>query len=128
MHSITSAATKRKMTSPESRCYKHRSLIRIVGILKKKKNKLYLTPNRQMYNASHYHKITAIYTHAHTWTHVHRHSSYKQNNKLIITFGVGDFHKDNTVAIIEATYNIYFCLHLLFLCSVIYMISTSFEN
>ena len=42
--------------------------------------------------------------------------------------GVGDFHKDNTVAIIEATYNIYFCLHLLFLCSVIYMISTSFEN
>ena len=41
---------------------------------KKKKKKLYLTPNRQMYNASHYHKITAIYTHAHTWTHVHRHS------------------------------------------------------
>ena len=42
---------------------------------KKKKKKLYLTPNRQMYNASQYHKITAIYTHAHTWTHVHRHSS-----------------------------------------------------
>ena len=42
---------------------------------KTKKKKLYLTPNRQMYNASHYHKITAIYTHAHTWTHVHRHSS-----------------------------------------------------
>ena len=42
---------------------------------KKKKKKLYLTPNRQMYNASHYHKITAIYTHAHTWTHVHKHSS-----------------------------------------------------
>ena len=43
--------------------------------MKKKKKKLYLTPNRQMYNASHYHKITAIYIHAHTWTHVHRHSS-----------------------------------------------------
>ena len=33
---------------------------------------LYLTPNRQMYNASHIiYKIKAIYTHAHMWTHVH---------------------------------------------------------
>ena len=43
---------------------------------KKKKNKkkktLYLTPNRQMYNASHIiYNIKAIYTHAHVWTHVH---------------------------------------------------------
>ena len=52
---------------------------------KKKKKKLYLNPNRQMYNASHIrYKIRAIYTHAYAWTHVHKHSSYKQNNKLII--------------------------------------------
>ena len=53
----------------------------LMGIFQKnensafKKKTLYLTSNRQMYNASQYHKITAIYTHAHTWTHVHRHSS-----------------------------------------------------
>ena len=43
---------------------------------KKKKKKLYLTPNRQMYNASHIrYKIKAIYTHAHEWIHGHKHSS-----------------------------------------------------
>ena len=32
-------------------------------------------PKSANVHASHYHKITAIYTHAHIWTHVHRHSS-----------------------------------------------------
>ena len=55
---------------------------------RKKERNFILTPNRQMYNASHIrYKIRAIYTHAYAWTHVHKHSSYKQNNKLIIYVG-----------------------------------------
>ena len=61
-------------------------------ILKERK-KLYLTPNRQIYNASHIiYTIRAIYTHAYAWTHVHKHSRYNTNNKLIIYFGVGDLY------------------------------------
>ena len=41
-------------------------------IEEEEEEELYLTPNRQMYNASHIiYKIRAIYTHAHMWTHVH---------------------------------------------------------
>ena len=46
--------------------------------LREERKKLYLTPNRQMYNASKSHiryKIRAIYTHAYAWTHVNKHSS-----------------------------------------------------
>ena len=46
--------------------------IKLVSPLEEEEEELYLTPNRQMYNASHIiYKIKAIYTHAHMWTHVH---------------------------------------------------------
>ena len=52
----------------------HFGLIRepIIVEEEEEEEELYLTPNRQMYKASHIiYKIKAIYTHAHMWTHVH---------------------------------------------------------